>query len=59
MKKRLEDKRVNMRTMIVSTEGKSYAETVKSIKTTVAPEAKGATIQKVAQTKDGNVLAKK
>lgn len=59
MKKRTNEIRGDLKTMIVkNAEGKTYADTLKSIKTIVRPEESGATIRKVARTKDGNVVIK-
>ena len=61
IKKRNNDRirRENLNTLIVKNQqGKTYAETLKSIKAAVVPEEKGATIKKIGKTKDGNIVIK-
>lgn len=59
MKKRSIENREELKTLIVKNAvGKTYADTLKSIKTIIKPEESGATIKKVARTKDGNIVIK-
>lgn len=59
LKKRTSEAKENLKTMIVKNEvGKTYAETLKSIKTVIKPEEEGVTVRKIARTKDGNVVIK-
>lgn len=59
LKKRQSENRENLKTMIVTNaEGKTYADTLKSIKTVIKPDEKGVTVRKIARTKDGNVVIK-
>lgn len=59
LKKRKMENRENLKTMIVkNAEGKTYADTLKTIKTVIKPEEKGVTVRKIARTRDGNVVIK-
>lgn len=59
LKKRTNEERDNLKTMIVkNAEGKTYADTLKIIKTVINPEEKGVTVRKIGRTKDGNIVIK-
>lgn len=58
-KKRTRDPAQALSTLIIkNANGKTYADTVKELKSSINPTDQGVTIKKVARTKDGSVLMK-
>lgn len=59
LKKRTNEERDKLKTMIVkNAEGKTYADTLKTIKTVINPEENGVTVRRIGRTKDGNIVIK-